>query len=258
MNKPSIVKGAVIGGIVLIALVSAIAGITAAISGANQYDAMFQHATVTRVVDGDTFEAQLDDGTTNKVRMVNIDTPESVHPDGTRNTEAGEAASAHLKERLQPGTDVWLERLASDTDKYGRWLRMVWMVDPSEATDDVSILDSLNGELVGGGWAQVKDFPPDTKYSAPLHALEDGEPPVIFEFGLDTSGIDSALSAAGSAWSSATGGASGALKNGIEYNKNASSSSDGNASTDNGSDTASNENGYDYTYSQKLPSRIGL
>ena len=135
-------------------------------------DPRFQHAVVTSVIDGDTITARLDDGRENKVRMIGIDTPESVHPDATRNSAEGQAASNHLKSRLAAGTEVWLEKDQSETDAYDRWLRYVWLVDPTIIADDLRARDMLNCELVYDGWAVAKDYPPDTKYSPWFHALE--------------------------------------------------------------------------------------
>ena len=128
-------------------------------------------ATVKRVIDGDTIAVKYSDGSWAVVRLIGVDTPESMHPDASKNTKAGEEASRHTKTALPSGTTVWLEKDVSDTDKYGRHLRYVWTVDPT-ANDTDFATDCLNARLVAQGWAQVKDYPPDTKRSAQLHALE--------------------------------------------------------------------------------------
>ena len=66
------------------------------------------NATVVRVVDGDTIDVTVD-GTEERVRLIGIDTPETVKP----NTPVecfGPEASAHTKELLPAGTPVYLER----------------------------------------------------------------------------------------------------------------------------------------------------
>lgn len=147
------------------------AGVQSAPSAADGAASGVEEAVVARVVDGDTIAVTRADGTQAKVRLIGVDAPESVHPDASRNTQAGADASAHLKGALPEGAPVWLERDVSDTDKYGRLLRYVWTADPN--AEGASFADDcLNAALVAGGWAQVKDYPPDTKRSAQLHGLE--------------------------------------------------------------------------------------
>lgn len=78
--------------------------------------------TVTTVVDGDTFKVQLDE--VESIRIIGIDTPETVHP--SKPVQCfGKEASAKLKELLQ-GKEVTLEKNpAEDRDKYDRLLRYV-------------------------------------------------------------------------------------------------------------------------------------
>ena len=111
------------------------------------------------VVDGDTLRVQRADGEVAKVRLIGIDTPESVHPDESRNSAEGDAASAHTKELLE-GVDVlWLESDVSDTDRYGRLLRYVWVADPASgiAPED----GMLNAILVADGTAEPTAYEPD-------------------------------------------------------------------------------------------------
>lgn len=129
------------------------------------------HATVVRVVDGDTLVVRLDDGTENSTRLIGIDCPESVNPDESLNTVEGDVASEYVKSIIHEGTDVWLEKDVSDVDKYGRWLRYVWMHNP-DTTDITFDLGTLNSHLVYYGYAHAKDYPPDTAHAATLHTLE--------------------------------------------------------------------------------------
>lgn len=80
--------------------------------------------TVTRVVDGDTFVAEKD-GTSVRVRLVGVDTPESVHPDKEVEHYALEA-SDFLKETLM-GEEVYFtfdqnNAATNHIDRYGRLL----------------------------------------------------------------------------------------------------------------------------------------
>ena len=80
---------------------------------------------VVRVVDGDTLIVSVD-GSECRIRMIGIDTPESVHPDASRNTEQGKAAAAYTTELLT-GKQVYLEYDTDRTDDYGRTLAYVWL-----------------------------------------------------------------------------------------------------------------------------------
>ena len=62
---------------------------------------------------------------------------------------------------LVEGKKVRLERDVSETDKYGRLLRYVYV-------DDVFV----NAELVRRGLAEARAYPPDTKYQDYLEKLE--------------------------------------------------------------------------------------
>ena len=110
----------------------------------------FAEAQVVRVIDGDTIEVNFA-GKPYRVRYIGIDTPETVHP--TRGEEPyGKEACAKNKELVE-GKIVRLEKDVSETDKYGRLLRYVWVGD---------LL--INAELVRLGYAQVATYPPDVKY----------------------------------------------------------------------------------------------
>lgn len=143
--------------------------------GAEQQSADDQaavEAVVEKIVDGDTLDVKpAAGGETMRIRLIGIDAPESVNPDDSKNTEAGREASAWLKDGLPKGTRVWLVKDVSDTDKYGRYLRYVWISDPSEADADPA-KDMLNALIVANGHAVAKDFPPDTAYSQLFHSLE--------------------------------------------------------------------------------------
>jgi micrococcal nuclease len=82
--------------------------------------------TVTRVIDGDTIEVNIE-GQPTKVRLIGINTPETVDP--RKEVECyGKEASARLKELIE-GKKVTLEADSTqqNTDKYGRLLRYVFL-----------------------------------------------------------------------------------------------------------------------------------
>ncbi|MDQ3767385.1 MAG: thermonuclease family protein [Actinomycetota bacterium] len=104
---------------------------------------------VSRVIDGDTIEVQLQ-GTTG-IRLIGIDTPETVHPSEPVGC-FGPAASRFTQRSLE-GRTVRLEFDVERTDHYGRTLAYVFA-------------DGLlfNKTLVARGYAHVTTYPPNVKY----------------------------------------------------------------------------------------------
>lgn len=104
---------------------------------------------VTRVIDGDTIEiaGEL------HVRYIGVDTPEKEEPYYTEALEANR--------KLVEGKEVRLERDVSNTDKYGRLLRYIYVGDTF-----------VNAELVKQGYARAHAYPPDIKYQTYLQAAE--------------------------------------------------------------------------------------
>jgi micrococcal nuclease len=117
--------------------------------------------TVREVIDGDTIDVSLPDGT-ETVRLLGVDTPETKHP--TEPVECfGVEASHELEELLPPGTEVELRRDAEARDRYGRLLAYVYRAD-----DDLFV----NQELVAKGFAVVLVIPPNGALAAPLREAE--------------------------------------------------------------------------------------
>ncbi len=82
------------------------------------------NATVTRVVDGDTLEVSMN-GKTEDVRLLLIDTPETVHPSEPVQP-FGPEASQFVKEKLT-GETVRIEVGKEERDHYGRLLAYVFI-----------------------------------------------------------------------------------------------------------------------------------
>ena len=79
-------------------------------------------ATVIRVIDGDTIRVRVR-GKAHTVRLIGVDTPETVHP--TKAVQHfGAEASAYTKAALEAKT-VTLEDPTDTKDRYGRLLRYV-------------------------------------------------------------------------------------------------------------------------------------
>ncbi|MFB9974348.1 hypothetical protein FPQ10_10325 [Allobacillus sp. SKP2-8] len=81
-------------------------------------------ATVTRVVDGDTIEINLN-GMIESVRLLLVDTPETVHP-SLPVQKFGPEASSFAKKMLS-GKKVQVEYDGPKRDKYGRLLAYLWV-----------------------------------------------------------------------------------------------------------------------------------
>lgn len=110
---------------------------------------------VARVVDGDTLVVAMPGAGDEKVRLIGIDTPESVDP--RRPVECfGKEASARLAALLPVGTEVRLERDVEGRDRYGRLLAYVYR--SSDAT-------FVNLALAEEGYAQPLSIPPNIAYA---------------------------------------------------------------------------------------------
>jgi micrococcal nuclease len=110
-----------------------------------------------KVVDGDTVDVALD-GRTERVRLLGIDTPESVKPD-TPVQCFGNEATTRLAALLPRDTPVRLVRDVEERDRFGRLLAYVY-----RQPDDLFV----NLDLVRGGYAQVLTFPPNVAHAAEL------------------------------------------------------------------------------------------
>ncbi|MDP3793405.1 MAG: thermonuclease family protein, partial [Candidatus Uhrbacteria bacterium] len=97
-----------------------------AVTGSPTPSALDQ-ALVVRVVDGDTIDVLIG-GEQLRVRYIGIDTPETVDPRRPVGC-FGKEASARNRELVE-GKTVALEKDVSETDRFGRLLRYVWL-DPS-------------------------------------------------------------------------------------------------------------------------------
>ena len=129
--------------------------------------------TIVRVVDGDTVIVENLKNELIRVRFIGIDTPESVNPDESKNTEEGVAASEYTKSRLIPGNTIYLQYDEQRYDQYDRTLAYIWLqsdVDISNPDDVKSYM--YNAELIISGYAVAKEYPPNTLYSELFTSLE--------------------------------------------------------------------------------------
>lgn len=108
-------------------------------------------ARVERVVDGDTFVAHLG-GYLERVRVIGVDTPETVAP-GRPVERYGKEASRFAKRELT-GVTVRLGGDVEPRDRYQRLLAYVWLPDGT----------FWNALLAAEGYAQPITVPPNVTY----------------------------------------------------------------------------------------------
>ena len=115
-------------------------------------------APVTRVVDGDTIEARIG-GRDEDVRLIGIDTPETVKPDTPVQCFGPQAS--HFTHRLLEGRTVRLVPGDEQRDIYGRLLAYVHLGDRF-----------VNAMLVRRGLARTLTIPPNDRFAPLLRRLE--------------------------------------------------------------------------------------
>ena len=114
---------------------------------------------VARVVDGDTIKIEYDDKQLS-IRLIGVDTPESVHSNSNKNIPEGVIASDYTKSRLE-NKEVKLEFDVQPRDKYNRLLAYVYIDGKM-----------FNKELLEKGYGRVSTFPPNVKYVDDFIAIQ--------------------------------------------------------------------------------------
>jgi micrococcal nuclease len=134
----------------LIFLISVAIGYTSqkTISVQSKFTPHQEKAHVSWVADGDTIK--LSDG--RLVRYIGINTPEVANPYTKAECFGKEAKKAN--DKLVGGKNVTLEKDISETDKYGRLLRYVYI--------DGQMVNEL---LAQNGYAKIEVIPPDKRYA---------------------------------------------------------------------------------------------
>lgn len=111
---------------------------------------------IVRVKDGDTYVVSVREEEIT-VRLIGVDTPESVAPEGyyKENSEEGKEVSAIVKEKIKKGDTVFLEYDIEKCDKYGRSLAYVYFEDGKMVQE----------WLLENGYAQTMTIQPNSKYA---------------------------------------------------------------------------------------------
>ena len=116
-------------------------------------------ATVIRVIDGDTIVADLS-GEATTVRLLNIDTPETKHPD--KPVEClGAEATEFTESLLSPGDEIELAYDVSRLDPYGRTLAGVYKEG-----------SLVNADIAAAGLGVAVLFQPNERFYAEVLAAE--------------------------------------------------------------------------------------
>lgn len=118
-------------------------------------------AKIVKVIDGDTVKIQLPNGNEETVRLLLIDTPETVHP--TKGIQPfGPEASQFSKKLMPTNSEVEVELGIGERDKYGRLLAYFY-VDGK----------MVNKMLLEKGLARVAYvYAPNTKYLNEFEAIQ--------------------------------------------------------------------------------------
>lgn len=127
-----------------------------------------QKGVVEKVVDGDTIWVRIDEPggpltphATHKIRLLEIDTPETVDP--SRSIACfGAEASAFAKQQLTAGSAIYLLADEQDRDRYGRFLRYAWMANG----------EFYNEQAIRLGYARAVLYPPNDMYIELMRAAE--------------------------------------------------------------------------------------
>jgi len=117
-------------------------------------------ASVIKVIDGDTIILRLQ-GAIETVRLIGVDTPETVHP--TKPVECfGPEASAFTHSALKPKTQVRVHRDVEALYRYHRLLVYLYLIDGT----------FVNQELLRLGFARTMNIAPNTVFATNFASIE--------------------------------------------------------------------------------------
>jgi micrococcal nuclease len=125
-------------------------------------------ALVTRVVDGDTFEARVG-GEEEDVRLIGVDTPETVKPGAP--VECFGPQASGFAQRLLEGRRLRLVFGEERRDPYDRLLAYAYL-DPAFEAHAPDRPRFVNAALVRLGLAETLTIPPNDRFAPLLRRLE--------------------------------------------------------------------------------------
>lgn len=118
-----------------------------------------EEVTLLKIVDGDTLRLSID-GEEKKVRLIGINTPESVAADESRNNEYGVMACDHMKALLEGVDTLYIEYDEEPLDQYGRTLAYIWLKNTTDSPEE----NMLNAIMIKDGYAIDVVYEPNVKY----------------------------------------------------------------------------------------------
>lgn len=127
-------------------------------------DDRHHEGVVEYVIDGDTFDVKLNDGKTERVRAILVNTPETCHKSSPPDCEPdpyGIEATDFTKELLD-GKTVYLETDESLRDPYDRLLAYVYL-------EDGRMYQEL---ILEEGLAEIMAIKPNVKYQEQLEEIQ--------------------------------------------------------------------------------------
>jgi micrococcal nuclease len=114
---------------------------------------------VVKVIDGDTLEIRWNNRN-ERIRLIGVDTPETVHP-RIGEEPYGREASNFTKSQLT-GKQVLIELDVEPRDRYGRLLGYLYLTDGT----------FFNASLINQGFAQLMTYPPNVRWVSLYQALQ--------------------------------------------------------------------------------------
>lgn len=127
-------------------------------------DGDYEKGVVEYVIDGDTFEVKLDNGKSERVRAILVNTPETCHESSPKDCQPdpyGNEAKAFTKELLD-GKTVYLEQDSEERDPYDRLLAYVYL-------EDGRMYQEI---ILEEGLAEIMAIKPNVKYKSHLETIE--------------------------------------------------------------------------------------
>jgi micrococcal nuclease len=121
---------------------------------------------VVRAVDGDTLEVALDGGGTETVRLIGVDTPETVKPDTP--VQCFGPRASRFEHRTVEGRRVRLLTGVEPRDYYGRLLAYVWVEGGPGHRSRERFLEL---ELLRRGLARTLTFAPNDRFATRFEGI---------------------------------------------------------------------------------------
>ncbi len=130
----------------------------------------FEEVTVVDIVDGDTIRAKDSEGNTVKIRFIGCNCPET-EKEGQVGEFYADEATLYTQETLL-GKTVYLEKDHSETDRYDRLLRFIWLQVPDVINEETIRKYNFSASLIENGYAACITVGDDTKYATLFKDLE--------------------------------------------------------------------------------------